>query len=273
MEKEYLCKRMFVNCDKNNCNRSHSQNELKIHNCIYNETCKNTRCPFIHTNDDYISDDDYYKRMLNYINPYDSYKTTLCRYLNKGCKFENCRKAHNENELRITECDCFRDNCPYYHNYRDKNITKTKYYNRMVEFCKITENNDKNLLCRYINLNCKRQSCPYAHNIDELKVHKCIFKICKTANCPFLHNDENITKKQYYHRILKYIKPFETKTILCSDKLCKTINCKYAHSREELKQTNCIRKKCKKENCPFIHDVKITITEYYNKMIKSILPN
>jgi len=275
MNNLYLCKRMFVNCDNHNCDRAHSQDELKIHNCIYDKTCKNTKCPFIHSEDEYISNMEYYERMLKYINPYNSYKTTLCRYLNKGCKFENCRKAHNEDELKITECDCFRDNCPFYHNYRDENITKTEYYNRMANFCKITDNNNKNLLCRYIHLECKRPNCPYAHCIDELEVHTCIFKTCKTKNCPFVHNDEKITKTQYFDRILKYIQPFDAKTIICSEhfKICKNKNCKYAHSQIELKQIKCIRNNCKKEKCPFVHDIKITMNDYYNKMIKSIFPN
>jgi hypothetical protein len=273
MEKHYLCKRMFVNCNIHECKRAHSQNELKIHKCIYDTTCKNSRCPFIHTNDENISNDEYYKRMLKYINPYDSYKTTVCRYTIKGCNFENCRKAHNKEELRITKCDCFRDNCPFYHDDRDENITIDKYYNRMIEFCKITDNNDKKILCRYIDLGCKRPNCPYSHSIEELEMHKCIFKICKTRNCPFIHNNEKITKIQYFNRMLKYIKPFETRTILCDDLNCKNKNCKYAHSKEELKQIDCIRKNCKKENCPFIHSFKINISDYYNKMLKSIFPN
>jgi len=271
MDNQYLCKKMFIECNRHNCNRAHSQDELKIHFCIYDKDCKNNKCPFIHSGDEFISNNDYYKRMLNYINPYSSYKTSICRYIDKGCKFENCRKAHNEEELKITECDCFRKECPFYHEPRDMNISKKEYYQRMVEFCKITKNNDKNLLCRYINLGCKRPNCPYAHNIEELEVHKCIFKTCKKENCPFLHNDEKIEKIQYFNRILKYIRPFEDKTICCENKTCKKENCKYAHSEHELKQIHCIRDKCKKENCPFIHLHKIDKKIYYNKMLKSIL--
>ena len=271
MNTQYLCKKMFVYCDRDNCNRAHSQDELKIHNCIYDKTCKNTRCPFIHSNDEFISNDDYYKRMLKYINPYDSYKTSVCRYTNKGCKIENCRKDHNEEELKIAECDCFRKECPFYHESRDININKKEYYQRMVNFCKITKNNDKNILCRYINLECRRPNCPYAHNIEELEVHKCIFKTCKTKNCPFLHNDEKIEKIQYFNRMLIYSKQFESKTICCDNKNCKIKNCKYAHSEHELKQIPCIRENCKKENCPFVHNLKTDKNVYYNNMLKSIL--
>lgn len=272
MEKHYLCKKMLINCNTRECKRAHSQDELKIHKCIYNTTCKNTRCPFIHTNDEIISDEEYYKRMLKYINPYDSYKTTICRYTNNGCNLQNCRKAHVKEELRITECDCFRDNCPFYHKNRDENITINEYYNRMVNFCNLTDKNDKKLLCRYINLECKRPNCPYSHSMNELEVHKCIFKICKTRNCPFIHDKEEITKLQYFNRMIDYIKPFEKKTILC-EKNCKNIKCNYAHSSDELKQIQCIRKNCKKENCPFVHDIKINMNEYYNKMLKTIFPN
>lgn len=274
-QKNLLCKKMNINCKDINCLRSHSFDELIVTKCIYDTKCKNHRCPFIHSNDSPITKEKYYNRMYEYINPYDSYKTSICRYYKIGCKVKDCRKAHSIDELNISECDCYRDDCTFYHKYRDENITKEEYFERMKNWSKIFDKSDKKLLCRYINIGCKRTDCPYAHSIKDLKVHKCIFSDCKNT-CVFLHKDETIDKQEYFERMLHHIQPFKPNTILCSDKeYCTESNCKYAHNYSNLIVSECVRgNSCKKHCCPFKHPYEnLSKTIYYNRMVISKFPN
>jgi hypothetical protein len=277
-QKQLLCKKMNVNCDIDNCPRSHSINELVLENCYYNENCKKQNCPYIHPYDSPITKVQYFDRMYKYINPYQSFKSSICRYYDIGCKIENCRKAHSIDELQITECDCYKIDCYFYHKNRDENISKKDYFNRMKVFIKTIEKEDNKLLCRYINIGCQREDCPYAHNINELKVHNCIFNNCKNFKqnkCVFLHKNETIDKIEYFERMLKHIQPFEKNNILCNKINCKNINCKYSHSYSDLIIPNCIRESnCKKHCCPFIHPHEnLTKKVYYNRMLTSKFPN
>lgn len=270
-----LCKKMNIYCNRENCDRSHSIDELVISNCIYDEKCKNLeKCPFVHKFDLPINKDEYFKRMFRYINPYSTFKTTICRYSEKGCKIENCRKAHNEKELKITECDCFRENCVFYHKNKDENITKQEYYKRMENWLKIFEKPNKKFLCRYINIGCNRPNCQYAHDIKDLYVHKCIFDDCY-SKCVFLHRNETIDKHEYFERMLNFIQPFKENSILCNLKQCNKQKCKYAHNKNELLLTNCNRGSlCKYKNCPFYHpNENFSKDLYYERMILVKYPN
>ena len=274
-QKFLLCKKMNTDCNDINCPRSHSVEELIITNCIHGYNCKKQNCPYVHPYDKNLTKKEYFERMYNYISPYESYKTSICRYYKLGCKIQNCRKAHSSNELVISKCDCYREEeCSFYHENRDKNITREQYFDRMKTFSKIIKKSDKNLLCRYINIGCQRKDCPYAHSIDELTVHKCIFKNCKKG-CIFIHNNENINKKEYFERMLKHIQPFKPKNILCHIKNCDNYKCKYAHDYSDVNIPNCIRENlCKKHCCPFIHPSEnLSKTVYYNRMLISKYPN
>jgi hypothetical protein len=273
-QQNLLCKKMNLQCCKNDCNRSHSIDELIITNCHHGDQCKNCKCPFVHPFDSPITKQKYYHRMYDYISPYESNKTTVCRYYEIGCKIEKCKKAHNIKELTISNCDCFRDECPFYHQNRDKNITKQEYFDRIKSWVKTLKKSDKNLICRYINIGCQRADCPYAHNIRELNVHNCIFKDCKSY-CVFLHNGETIDKQEYFDRMLDYIKPILPKTVLCYNSNCKYNKCLYAHSYNDLIITECIRgNKCKKHCCPFKHPQEfLNKNTYYNRMKIARFPN
>lgn len=278
LQKNLLCKKMNINCNDLNCLRSHSFDELVVTNCLYDTKCKNHRCPFVHSNNLPITKEEYYNRMYDYINPYVSYKTSICRFYNIGCKIENCRKAHSVDELVLSECDCYRDNCFFYHKYRDQNITKQEYFDRMKTCTKLINKTNKNSLCRYINIGCQRNDCPYAHSINELNAHECIFSNCK-SKCVYLHKNETIDKQEYFERMLKHIEPFIPKSVICfknlNSKNCNDLKCKYAHNYSELIITNCIRgKSCKKHCCPFKHpDEILSKNVYYNRMVTSKYPN
>lgn len=270
--KNLLCKKINLKCS-NDCKKAHSCDELLISKCKNDKFCEKLKCPFIHTDDPNITKEEYYKRMYDYISPYETTNTSICRYIYTGCKIDNCRKAHSVKELVLSKCDCFRSNCIFYHEERDKNLTKEEYFERMKTFLKILKKSDKNLLCRYINIGCQRKDCPYAHNIDELNIHKCIFKNCKSS-CVYLH-EEVVNKFDYFQKMLKYIEPLQPKTVLCHLKNCENINCNYAHSFKELILTYCVRGiKCKKHCCPFKHPHEnLNKTVYYERMVKSLYPN
>ena len=277
-QKQLLCKKMNINCNIINCPRSHYIDELEIVNCYHNENCKKQNCPYIHPYDEPVTKVQYFDRMYKYINPYQSFKTSICRYYEIGCKIENCRKAHSVDELQITECDCYKSNCYFYHKNRDEGISKQNYFNRMKNYIKIIEKEDKKLLCRYINIGCQREDCPYAHNIKELKIYKCMFINCinyKQNKCVFLHENENFYINEYFERMLKFIQPFEKNNILCHKNNCKDKNCNYSHSYSELIVPNCIRgTNCKKHCCPFIHPQEnLTKNVYYSRMLTSKFPN
>lgn len=271
-QKNLLCKKMNLNCCNDSCKKAHSQNELLISNCKKDIFCENIKCPFIHTNE-HLSHEQYYKRMYNYISPYETKNTSICRYIDVGCKIDKCRKAHSIEELVISKCNCFRINCPFFHEDRDIQLTKSDYFERLKNFVQVLKKSDKNLLCRYINIGCQRNDCPYAHNIEQLNIHKCIFKNCK-SNCVYLH-DELINKQNYFQNMLKYIEPLKPKTVLCHFKNCKNINCNYAHSYNELIISDCVRGiKCKKHCCPFKHpNENLNKKIYYERMLKSLYPN
>ena len=268
-----LCKKMNLNnCDEN-CERSHSIEQLEMIDCFYEMKCKKTDCPYIHPNDDYITKEQYFIRMYNYILPYESDFTSICRYSDIGCKIEKCRKAHSVDELIVSNCNCFRSECPFYHKQRDEHITKEEYFLRMKSWVKTITKSNKKMLCRYINIGCQRSDCPYAHNIRELKVHKCIFNYCK-SNCIFLHN-ETIDKQEYFERMLKFIEPISPKTVLCYYKKCHNDKCLYAHSFDEYKVSQCVRgNKCKKHCCPFKHpNENLDKKTYYQRMLRALHPN
>jgi hypothetical protein len=273
-QKNLLCKKMNINCCDDTCQRSHSIDELHISNCNNGIKCKNIKCPFIHPYDKPITKEEYYKKMYEYIDPYNSDKTSVCRYYEIGCKIEKCRKAHSVNEIKISKCDCFRLECPFYHENRDQNISKQEYFDRMKLHVKIIKKSNKHMICRYIDIGCQRNDCPYAHNIKELQIHKCIFSNCK-LNCIYLHNNEDITKQEYFNRMVKYIQPFESNNILCHKNICNDIKCKYAHNYKEFIVTDCIRGiKCKKHCCPFKHSFEnFDKNVYFNRMLVSVYPN
>ena len=274
IQKNILCKKMNIYTCNESCKRSHNIDELIIDSCIYGIKCKNSKCPFIHPGDNHITKEEYFQRMYKYISPYENEFTTICRYIDIGCKIEKCRKAHSIQQLKISECDCYRDNCPFYHNSRDCNITKEEYFQRMKDFTITLNKSNKNMLCRYVNIGCQRNDCPYAHNINELEIKKCIFSNCK-SNCVFLHKNEIFNLQQYYKRMLEYIEPIKPKTVLCHLEKCNNYNCKYAHSYEELIISNCIRGiKCKKHCCPFKHpNENFDKNVYYKRMLHSMYPN
>ena len=272
-QKYLLCKKINLqNCNKE-CSRAHNINELEIINCHYETKCKILNCPFLHPCDN-ISKQEYYERIYNYISPYQTEYTSICRYIDIGCKIEKCRKAHSIEELNISNCDCFRTNCPFFHDIRDKNITKEQYFMRMKSWIKTLKKTNKDLLCRYINIGCRRINCPYAHNIDELNIHKCIFSNCKST-CIFLHSDETISKKEYFNRMLKYISPIKPYTVICNKNNCNYDNCMYAHTFEQFIVTSCIRgNECKKHCCPFKHpDENLDKNIYYKRMLYASYPN
>ena len=212
--------------------------------------------------------------MYDYISPYVSLYTSVCRYTDIGCKIEKCRKAHSIDELIMSNCDCVKLDCPFYHQKRDENITKEQYFIRMKSWVKTLKKSNKNLLCRYINIGCRRIDCPYAHNIEELNVHKCIFNNCK-SKCIFLHENETINKQEYYKRMLNFIIPIKPYTVLCCYKNCNIKNCLYAHSYEQFVESDCIRSiNCKKHCCPFKHSFEnFDKNVYFNRMLVSVYPN
>ena len=274
IEKNLLCKKMNIyNCD-DNCKKAHTIDELEFSECFQGSKCINTNCPFIHPNDKIITKQEYFERIYNYILPYESNYTSICRYSDIGCKIEFCRKAHNINELIISHCNCIRKDCPFFHKYRDDDITKEEYFERMKNWVKIIKKSNKTMLCRYINIGCQRINCPYAHNIDELNIHQCIFKNCKN-NCVFLHTYENINKQEYFNRMLSFIEPIKPLTVLCYYKNCKNNKCLYSHSFEEFKISSCIRQdKCKKHCCPFKHpNEHLDKKTYYQRMLHALFPN
>jgi hypothetical protein len=273
-QKYLLCKKMNINTCKDTCQRAHSINELEIIHCYKGFKCNNDKCPFIHPKDDPITEDEYFKRMYDYISPYESNYTSVCRYCDIGCKIELCRKAHSVDQLVFSECDCFRSDCPFFHKERDEHISKEQYFLRMKSWVKTIKKSNKNMLCRYINIGCQRTDCPYAHNIRELNVHKCIFNNCK-SNCIFLHNYETIDKQEYFERMLDFIEPIKPKTVLCHNKECNNNKCLYAHSIDEYKISECIRGiKCKKHCCPFKHpNENFDKKTYYERMLYSLHPN
>lgn len=272
-QKFLLCKKMNIKNCKETCERAHSLNELEIINCHNQDNCYNKNCPFLHPNET-ITDQEYFNRMYKYISPYETNYTSVCRYCDIGCKIEKCRKAHSIDELVISDCDCFRTDCPFFHKQRDEHISKEQYFLRLKSWVKTIKKSNKSMLCRYINIGCQRTECPYAHNIRELKIHKCIFNNCK-LNCIFLHNDETIDKQEYFERMLNFIEPIKPKTVLCHNKHCKDNKCLYAHSFEEYKISDCIRgSKCKKHCCPFRHPKEnIDKNTYYQRMLYSLHPN
>ena len=272
-QKYLLCKKMnLYNCNSY-CLRSHNIDELEVIDCHYGNECKMNKCPFMHPKDN-ITKQNYYKRMYEYILPYETEYTSVCRYTDIGCKIEKCRKAHSADKLIISKCDCFKLlNCPFYHENRDKNITKEQYFIRMKNWVKTLKKSNKELLCRYINIGCRRNNCPYAHNIKELNIHKCIFTNCK-SDCVFLHNNETIGKQEYFERMLKFILPIKPFSVLCEKKNCNN-KCMYAHTFEEFLVTSCIRGiKCKKHCCPFKHPGEnLDKDTYYNRMSYAHYPN
>ena len=204
---------------------------------------------------------------------YQTHKTTICRYIDIGCKIEKCRKAHSLEELSFSNCDCSRENCPFFHSQRDKHISKKEYFERMKNSIKILDKSNKHLLCRYIIIGCQRENCPYAHDIHELVVKKCIFSNCR-SNCVYVHENETINKIQYFNKIIDFIKPFKPKSILCRLKSCNS-NCRYAHSYNEFIVIDCIRgNNCKKHCCPFRHPFEqLDKLTYYNRMNCAMYPN
>jgi hypothetical protein len=272
-QKNLLCKKMNLQCCDESCKRSHSKDELIMVQCHYGINCNNVKCLFLHPND-IVTKDEYYQKMYNYISPYETDFTTICRYSDIGCKIERCRKAHSINELKISDCDCYRDNCTFYHKERDFNITTEEYYTRMKNSIITLNKTNKTKLCRYINIGCQRDDCPYAHSIRELKVKHCLFNNC-TSNCVFLHINETIDKQEYFERMLKHISPLKPKTVICHYKNCKDSNCKFAHSYDRLIISNCIRNnKCKKHCCPFRHpNENFNKDIYYKRMLHSLHPN
>ena len=273
-QKYLLCKKINLNNCDGSCERSHSIDQLEIINCFYGIKCKNTDCPYIHPDDKNITKEEYFHRMYDYILPYESNFTSICRYSDIGCKIEKCRKAHSVDELIISYCNCFRSECPFYHKQRDEHITKEEYFNRMKSWVKTMKKLNKKMLCRYINIGCQRNDCPYAHNMRELKVHKCIFNSCKST-CIFLHNNETIDKQEYFERMLNFIEPIKPKTVLCHYKNCYDKKCLYAHSFDEYKVSQCIRtNKCKKHCCPFKHpNENLEDKIYYQRMLHALHPN
>ena len=273
-QKHLLCKKMNIKNCKSDCTRAHTINELEQIYCVHGINCNKNICPYVHPNELNINKQEYFDRMYNYISPYISAYTSVCRYCEIGCKIIKCRKAHSVEELVISECDCFRNDCPFYHENRDKNITNEQYFIRMKSWVKTLKKSNKNLLCRYINIDCQRKDCPYAHNISELNIHKCIFNNCKST-CVFLHKYETIDKQEYYERILKFIEPIKPYTVLCDNKNCKNKNCLYAHSYEQFTVSECIRGiKCKKHCCPFKHsDENLNKNTYYERMRYALYPN
>lgn len=274
-QKFLLCKNMNIKNCKSDCPRSHNIYELEQIDCFNGINCKNINCPYIHPNEINITKQQYFDRMYNYISPYVNLYTTICRYSEIGCKITKCTKAHSIDELILSNCDCFRSDCPFYHEKRDKNITKQQYFTRMKSWVKILKNSNKKLLCRYINIGCQRINCPYAHNIDELNMHKCIFKNCNSETCIFLHEYEKINTEEYYNRMLNFISPIKPYTVLCHYDKCNNKNCLYAHSYEQFVVSNCIRQsKCKKHCCPFKHPNEyLNKKTYYERMGYSLYPN
>jgi len=272
-QKYLLCKKMnLYNCNSD-CNRAHNIDELVITDCYHGNECKMNKCPFMHP-DEIISKQNYYERMYRYILPYESQYTSVCRYIDIGCKIEKCRKAHSVDELIISKCDCFKlDNCPFYHEFRDKNMNKEQYFLRMKSCLKTLNKSNKDLLCRYINIGCRRNNCPYAHNIEELNIHKCIFTDCK-SNCVFLHNNEIMSKEEYFERMLKFIVPMKPYSVICHKNKCNK-RCLYAHTFQQFIVTPCIRDiKCKKHCCPFKHpDEDFDKEVYYKRMSYTHYPN
>lgn len=274
-QKYLLCKKMNINTCKKTCERAHSISELEIINCYKGIKCSNVKCPFIHPGDVPVTDEEYFKKIYNYILPYESNYTSICRYCDIGCKIEMCRKAHSIEQLVFSECDCFSSDCPFFHKQRDEYISKKQYFLRMKSWVKTMKKSNKNMLCRYIDIGCQRIECPYSHDIKELNIHKCIFNNCK-SNCVFLHNYETIDKDEYFERMLKFIEPIKSKTVLCHNKQCNDNKCLYAHSFDEYKISYCIRGiKCKKHCCPFKHPNENNLDKkiYYERMLCSLHPN
>lgn len=277
MNKNLLCKKMNLHTCDERCPRSHSMEELPVVCCIDGINCSNYKyktCPFIHPGDVLITKEDYYKRMYQFIAPYETDKKTVCRFVDIGCRISKCRKAHSVKELNISICDCYRKNCPFYHKQRDECLTKEEYYERLKSWVQTPNKLNKNMLCRYVDIGCRREDCPYAHNIQELIVHTCIFTDCK-KNCVFMHRNETIDKYEYYERVYHYTQPLKPRTVLCDNKYCKDIKCKYAHSFNEFKVSDCIREnRCKKHCCPFKHpDDCLDKQVYYQRMKYSLFPN
>jgi hypothetical protein len=255
---------------------AHSKEELQITYCPKNTQCETKNiCPFLHTNDHHVNIDQYYERMYHYVRPYESVKVTLCKYLHKGCIFQNCRKAHNEEELQFNVCLCQNSTCYFYHPERDTSITKQQYYQRMLDRMQIFDENNNKYICRYYDIGCRRVNCTYAHSVQELQVHKCLFKTCRSETCMFIHRNDCLTKEQYFLRMLQHSHPLPPKSIVC-DRLakCNQQKCLYAHSVDEIVITNCIRgNKCKKNNCPFQHPfLQLSKQQYFLKIIKEKLP-
>ena len=161
-----LCKRMNLKKCPETCNRAHNINELEISICNKGANCNNTKCPFVHSHQEFnlVNKQNYYEQMYKYTNPYETDRTAVCRYSSIGCKIVKCRKAHTVNELRITECDCFRNNCPFYHIERDAHITKQQYFERMKQHQNVISKSSNEMLCRYVDIGCQRLDCPYENN-------------------------------------------------------------------------------------------------------------
>lgn len=271
-----LCKRMNLKKCPETCNRAHNINELEISICNKGANCNNTKCPFVHSHQEFnlVNKQNYYKQMYKYTNPYETDRTSVCRYSSIGCKIVKCRKAHTINELRITECDCFRNNCPFYHIERDAHITKQEYFERMKQHQNVISKSSNEMLCRYVDIGCQRLDCPYAHSSEDLIVHKCIFSNCK-SNCVFMHPDEHISKQEYYERMKNYVVPLKPLTVICHDNNCLDDKCMFAHSFDEFRVSYCVRgDKCKKHCCPFAHPSEnLSDDVYYQRMLNSMHPN
>lgn len=275
--KNFLCMKLHLGICDEKCQRAHNIQELNISLCYNGSNCNNNKCPFVHSQQELLNIDkqQYYERMYNYVKPYDTNKTSVCRYSQIGCRIDKCNKAHNSNEIRFSECECSRHDCVFYHRNRDADISKEEYFARMKDYKNIIIKNKHEMLCRYINIGCQREDCPYAHSIDQLKIHKCIFKECKNTKCIFYHDNNNIDKQEYYNRMLEHIIPLKPKTVICYNNLCNGKNCKHAHSLSEFVVSNCVRgNKCKKHCCPFKHpNDKVDKSVFYNRMLYALHPN
>lgn len=267
-----LCKKMNLRTCDETCKRSHSLEQLQIVGCIYGNNCEDKKyktCPFMHPDEISITNEQYYTKMYQFVAPYEINKTRVCSRI--LCDDKSCEKAHNVEQLIVVKCDCYRKYCLLYHEERDINITKEEYFKRMNNNEKLN-NTSKNILCRYIEIGCRRKDCPYAHTIDELEVIKCMRRNCK---CDLFHSDQNIIKSEYYKSRYIYSEQLKPFTIMCEKKNCNDKKCLYAHSFKQFVVSKCVRQnRCKKLSCPFKHpEQKQDKYFFYQKMIKSHLPN
>jgi hypothetical protein len=268
---------MNLNYCDDSCPKSHSFEELPIIGCIDGNCCEEYKyktCPFLHPNDKIMTKEEYFKRMYEFVAPYEVNKKIVCKYIEVGCRINGCTKAHTVKELEITKCNCYRKSCPFLHE-RDENMSREEYFKRMINFVQPANMFNKNMLCRYIDIGCRINNCPYSHNIDELIMHKCTNVNCKLSRCMFLHNDEVIKKSEYFTRIYKFTETLKIGTVVCQDKYCKDRKCKYAHSLNEFVVSNCVREnRCKKSSCPFKHPGEnLEKYEFYKRMQRSFYPN